>query len=210
MPALWKLCQDGKLDEVRSELERGGDVNNKNSLGETALLWAVCNGHNSIVKLLLEQPAVKTNEKNNDGATALHYAAADNNPEVARMLLLHPGFNSANSTNNCCETALMIAVYNRHNSIVRLLLEQPAVKVNEKSIDGATALHCAVAVAGNNPEGARMLLSHPGFNSANSTDNLGDTALMWAVMNGKKEVLLELVKHESVSLDLSEGALDGR
>ena len=139
MPALWKLCQDGKLDEVRSELERGGDVNDKNSLGETALLWAVCNGHNSIVKLLLEQPAVKTNEKNNDGATALHYAAADNNPEVARMLLLHPD-----------------------------------------------------------------------FNSANSTDSYGETALMFAVRDRKKEVLLELVKHESVSLDLSEGALDGR
>ena len=139
MPALWKLCQDGKLDEVRSELERGGDVNNKNSLGETALLWAVCNGHNSIVKLLLEQPAVKVNEKNIAGLTALHFAAG-----------------------------------------------------------------------GNNPEGARMLLLHPGFNSPNSTADNGDTALMWAVSERKKEVLLELVKHESVSLDLREGAFDER
>ena len=47
-----------------------------------------------------------------------------------------------------------------------------------------------------------MLLLHPGFNSANSTDIDGETALMVAVINHNKEVLLELVKHESVSLDV--------
>jgi len=139
MPGLWELCRDGKLDEVRAELARGGDVNDKNANGSTALMWAVGNGHNSIVKLLLEQPAVKTNEKDNYGYTVLHLAALVNNAKGARMLLLHPGFNSANSTN-----------------------------IN------------------------------------------GDTALMLAVRKRNKEVLLELVKHEKVSLDLSEGAFDGR
>merc|ERR1719500_619460 len=55
-----------------------------------------------------------------------------------------------------------------------------------------------------------MLLLHPGFNSPNSHHFGGETALMMAVRDCKKEVLLELVKHESVSLDLSEGAFDGR
>ena len=139
MPPLWKLCMDGKLDEVRAELAHGGDVNNKDSFGITALMWAVYKGHDSIVKLLLEQPALKRNEKDNHSCTALHYAAIKNNAEGARMLLLHPGFNSANSTNNA-----------------------------------------------------------------------GNTALMAAVSRGNKEFLLELVKHESVSLDLREGALDER
>ena len=94
--------------------------------------------------------------------------------------------------------------------IVKLLLEQPAVKPNEKSNDGCkhTALHLAAIY--NNPEVARMLLLHPGFNSPNSTSSFGETALMLAVRGRNKEVLLELVKHESVSLDLSEGAFDGR
>ena len=74
MPGLWELCRDGKLDEVRAELARGGDVNDKNANGSTALMWAVGNGHNSIVKLfnrltielcpLAVLLAVKTNEKN--------------------------------------------------------------------------------------------------------------------------------------------------
>ena len=140
MPPLWKLCENGKLDQVRAELAHGGDVNDKYSAnGWTALMHAVRNGHNQIVKLLLDHPAVQTNEKTNSGWTALHFSAWKNNAEGARMLLLHPGFNSPNSTNNC-----------------------------------------------------------------------GETALMWAVINSKKKFLLELVKHERVSLDLREGAFDGR
>jgi len=139
MAALYELCMDGKLDEVRAALARGGDVNDKDSDGRTALMWAVWKNNNSIVKLLLDQPAVKVNEKDDDGWTALHFAAWSNNPEGARMLLLHPGFNSADSTNND-----------------------------------------------------------------------GETALMKALRLRKKEVLLELVKHESVNLDLSEGAFDER
>ena len=139
MPGLWQICRYGKLDEVRAELARGGDVNDKDPNGPTALMFAVLKGHNSIVKLLLEQPAVKTNEKDIAGSTALHWA-----------------------------------------------------------------------VFGNNAEGARMLLLHPEFNSANSTDSDGQSALQMAVRERNKEVLLELVKHEKVSLDLSEGAFDGR
>ena len=107
MAPLWRLCDDGKLDKVRSALARGKDVNDKDSFGRTALMRAVIRRHNSIVKLLLDQPGIKINEKNNHGATALHYAALANNPEAARMLLLHPTMDSANSTNFLGETAHM-------------------------------------------------------------------------------------------------------
>ena len=110
MAPLWKLCEDGKLDEVRSALARGEDVNDKDSLGYTALMRAVIWKHNSIVKLLLDQPGVKINEKNNLGWTALHMAAYSNNREAARMLLLHPTMDSANAKNNIGETAVMTAV----------------------------------------------------------------------------------------------------
>ena len=128
MPPLWKLCENGKLDKVRAELARGGDVNDKYSAnGWTALMHAVRNGHNPIVKLLLDHPAVQTNEKTNSGWTALHFSAWKNNAEGARMLLLHPGFNSPNSTNNCGETALMWAVINYKKKFLHELVKHECV-----------------------------------------------------------------------------------
>ena len=41
MPPLYELCFDGNLDEVRAELARGGDVNDKAPNGSTALMFAV-------------------------------------------------------------------------------------------------------------------------------------------------------------------------
>ena len=145
MPALWELCKDGKLAEVRAALAGGhwgfggANVNNKDSDGKTALMWAVIRRHDTIVKLLLDRTEVKVNEKNKWGQTALHYAAYRNNPEGARLLLLHPG-----------------------------------------------------------------------FNSANATDMFGSTALMEAVRYRNKEVLVELVRHDSVGLEIPDGVFDGR
>ena len=106
MAPLWRLCDDGKLDKVRSALARGKDVNDKSPNGRTALMYAVMNKHNSIVKLLLDQPGVKINAKDSLNRTALHYAAWANNPEAARMLLLHPTMDCANATTNFGETGV--------------------------------------------------------------------------------------------------------
>ena len=119
--------------------------------------------------------------------------------------MLHKDFNSANVTNNNGSTALTIAIRYKHNSIVKLLLDQRAVDVNVKDNHGGTALYWAAGV--NNAVGARMLLLLNDFNSANVTDNFGFTALMIAVKNRKEEVLRELVKHQCVSLDV--GGLEG-
>ena len=200
MPRLWHLCVDGKLDEVRSALARGEDVNDKDSIGTTALMWAVMFKHNSIVKLLLDQPAVDVNVKDNLGLTALHHAADKNNAEGAKMLLLHKDFNSANMTDTFGTTALIIVIQKKHNLIVKQLLDQPAVDVNVKDKRGRTLLH--IAAESNNAEGARMLLLHKDFNSANVTDNGCDTALMYAVIHRNEEVLRELVSHQCVSLDV--------
>ena len=56
-------------------------ANVTNTFGTTALMYAAQSGHNSIVKLLLDQPAVDVNVKNSIGQTVLHCAADNNNAE---------------------------------------------------------------------------------------------------------------------------------
>ena len=133
---LWKLCKEGKLAEVRSLLACGKDVNSKNSYGETALMYAVMYNHNSIVKLLLDQPAVDVNVKDKYGGTALHRAAWYNNAEGARMLLLHKDFNSANVTDNGGLTALMVAVICGKEEVLRELVKHKSVSLNVGMLAG--------------------------------------------------------------------------
>ena len=135
MAPLWELCQERKLDEVQSALARGEDVNDKNLAGTTALIFAVRWSHNPIVKLLLDQPGVKTNEKDNHGQTVLHYAALANNREGARMLLLHPTMDSANSKNKYGETAVMIAVNYGKKEVLSELVSHESVSLDIGSVD---------------------------------------------------------------------------
>ena len=136
MARLWELCTDGKLAEARSSLARGEDVNEKDPFGITALMYAVCYKHNSIVKLLLDQPAVDVNVKSNNGWTALHIAAGSNNAEGARMLLLHKDFNSANVTNNDGLNALMVAVKKRNEEVLRELVQHQRVSLDVGEVGG--------------------------------------------------------------------------
>ena len=136
MPPLWHLCVDGKLDEVRAALAGGEDVNDKDSIGWTALMRAVWNKHNSIVKVLLYQPAVDVNVKNIRGWTALHRATSANNAEGARMLLLHKDFKSANVTDNGGLTALMVAVITRNEEVLRELVKHRCVSLDVGMLAG--------------------------------------------------------------------------
>ena len=134
MPTLWVLCQNGELYEVRSELLHGGDVNDKDYSGNTALMYAIFEKHNSIVKLLLDQPGVQINEKNSKGWTSLHYAALSNNAEGARMLLLNPTMDSASAKDN--DTAVMLAVVQGHKEVLRELVKHQSVSLDVGNLGG--------------------------------------------------------------------------
>ena len=136
MTRLLELCESGNLADARRLLARGEDVNNKDYLGTTALMQAVMYNHNSIVKLLLDQPAVDVNVKDKWGRTLLHIAAKNNNAEGARMLLLHKDFNSANVTDNNGDTALMWAVRCRNEEVLRELVKHQCVSLDVGNLEG--------------------------------------------------------------------------
>eukprot|EP01126_Amoeba_proteus_P055454 TRINITY_DN6887_c0_g3_i3.p1 TRINITY_DN6887_c0_g3~~TRINITY_DN6887_c0_g3_i3.p1 ORF type:complete len:1928 (-),score=499.26 TRINITY_DN6887_c0_g3_i3:166-5883(-) len=73
------------LAGVKSCIDRGVDLNNKDSFGRTALHIAALVGATEIAKLLLEKGAM-VSCRTSDGRTALHLAAQYDHPEVVRLI----------------------------------------------------------------------------------------------------------------------------
>lgn len=116
-------------------IEKGSNVNAKNSLDETALMWAV---HDlSKMKLLIERGA-EVNAKAKSGNTALLIAAVGLGKYEAVKLLLDKGAD-AFAVNNRKENALMRAALFSDTATTSLLLSK-GIDINALSSDSTTAL----------------------------------------------------------------------
>ncbi len=77
---------NGDIKEVWDLLDRGADVNTRNSTGETPLISAAFGGHSETVELLLEKRA-NINAVDNEGNTALMLACCFKQIEVISVLI---------------------------------------------------------------------------------------------------------------------------
>lgn len=130
------------VNDINVLIDRGADVNVKNNIGTTALMYAVKNGYIE-TKLLIDAGA-NINTQNYKGNTALIIAMDNNNIDIVKLLLsANPDFNIKN---NIGMTPLMYAVQENSVSldILKTLLEvYPENKINERDDDGKTILMCA-------------------------------------------------------------------
>ena len=138
MAPLWELCKEGNLAGVRAALARGEDVNNgRGSFNRTGLMLAVLNKHNSIVRLLLEQPTVDLNCTDIHGYTALHYAAFQGDVEAVRLLLAAPRLNTTNHKEiNESQTPVMIAMSCYKMNALHELVAHPSVDLDTRDGEG--------------------------------------------------------------------------
>ena len=135
--SLVDLCRQGNLEDVRRALASGEDVNKVDRYHRrSGLMLTVEYKHNSIVELLLSQPALDVNLVHNSyhGRTALHYACYSGNLEGLKMLLAHPRMNSHNVKARDGRTPLMAAI-NDGNSMdcIKLLLKVDRVDLDTGS-----------------------------------------------------------------------------
>jgi ankyrin repeat protein len=79
-------CSSGDLTAVRKLLDDGVDVNWKDTLGDTALIYASANGHVEVLKLLLDRGAL-IDFLRNGGGTALMNASYNGRVDCVRLLL---------------------------------------------------------------------------------------------------------------------------
>ena len=140
--ALIEAAKNGDLSGVKSALSRGTSSNTKDENGTTVLTWASYNGHEDVVKLLLDKGAEVDAKHSTDGRTAMWFASQEGHAEVVK-LLLEKGAEVNTKRTTTGATSLLLASKNGHIEVVKLLLEKGA-EVNVRTIDGKwTALKVA-------------------------------------------------------------------
>jgi hypothetical protein len=128
----------------------------------TPLQLAARHGHISAVKILLQTNAEEAAVNTSKLDTALHLAARAGHEEIVRSLL-HHGVD-LETRNAAGETALQIAVEERHTSIVNLLIEQN-VKVKRQDFPQSVFVGEALGGLGQVEQSNRTCFSKVGNGS---------------------------------------------
>mmetsp|Transcript_5483 Transcript_5483/g.13358 ORF Transcript_5483/g.13358 Transcript_5483/m.13358 type:complete len:103 (-) Transcript_5483:22-330(-) len=85
MSALIEACKEGKFEDVKELVNSGDeDLNKKDELEQTALIWAVRSGNAEIVELLCDSGAdVKISSQT---GTALEIAEEEGHEDIMKIL----------------------------------------------------------------------------------------------------------------------------
>jgi len=117
----------------------GFDINQKDCVGNTPLIWAVHNGHEGVVKVLLGRDDVNPDKPNTGGRTPLSCAAYMGHEGVVKILLGRDDVDP-NKPDDGGETPLLWAAYKGHEEVVEILLGRDDVDPNKPEPSGETPL----------------------------------------------------------------------
>ncbi len=115
---LLQALKTNDVERAKVCIKLGADMNAKDNVGGTALMWAASRGYKDIAELLIKSGA-DVNAKNNNGRTALESEIINKKKDVAEMLI-KAGAN-VNATDNEGLTLLTHAILYGKNDIADLL-----------------------------------------------------------------------------------------
>ncbi|KAL7801863.1 putative kinesin [Trichoderma afarasin] len=168
------------------------DLERKDVFERTALSWASGNGHEAIVRLLLQNGA-KADTTDISDRTPLMWAALSGNDTIIELLLQSGA--SIDATDNSYGTALSHAARRGHQTSVELLLQSGASITATGNSNGTALLYAA----GNGQQAIVELLLQRGA-SIDATDNSRGTALSYAAGNGH-QAIVELLLQNGASIN---------
>ncbi len=178
---LFNAATTNDVETVKVLLNKGVNINAKDTHGATALIKAASRGYADMTRLLLDKGA-EINVKANDGWTALMGAAGGGETNTVKLLLDKGVDINAKDTNGM--TALLFAAAKGQIDTVRLLLDKGA-DINVQDDLGWTAL--MFAVAGDKTNMVNILLDKGA--DINAKDNFGWNALMFAADKGQTKAV---------------------
>ncbi|EEH21138.1 hypothetical protein PABG_03369 [Paracoccidioides brasiliensis Pb03] len=148
-----------------------------------------------IIELLLQKEA-DVNIKSTAGQNAIHFATSKNNVSTVRLLLSHKC--SARVKDNRGQLALHRAAAIGSIPILNMLIEEGKSPLNTTDIDGATALHHAVAEG--HAEAALVLLRAGA--EVDKRDNNEKLAIELAPDSKVRKYILECAQREGIELSV--------
>ena len=176
---------------------------------QTPLMYASRRGHIEVARQLLDQGAA-INLESLRGRTAMLEAVMENQEEIVKVLLGKQDLeiNAVNSKEHS-RTALMLAAYLGHSTIVGSLLTHSAIQPNLRDANGHTALHLAV-IAGSykTVETMMMNMKSDARTYVDIADSSRRTALTIAAEKNYYDIVELLLQHHaepSVENNLSSG-----
>jgi len=171
------------------------DLNATDVVGNTAILLAVGQGHEDIVKMLLEQEGVNPNTADINSQTPLLLAAEYGEEGIVKLLLEHRDV-ALNTADERGRTPLLWAAENGDEGIVKKLLEREDIAPDTVDMDFQTPL---LGAARNGHEGIVEMLLARGDVAPNTPDNDGRTPLLWAAGNGHEGIVRMFLAREDVT-----------
>lgn len=196
----FQAAQMGDL-EIIQKLKDSVNVNAQNKEGRSALMYAACFGHTSIVTFLLNFPSIDINQQNNKKRTALMYAIMHIQYDVVKILLAHPKI-KINMQDYDGDSALILACRSSKiagEKLVELFINRPDLDINLRDNHGSFALMSAV-IKENTPL-VKLLLQRRDID-VNMQLKCGFSPLMFAVQDGSEEIVKLLLQNPKINLDL--------
>ncbi len=194
---LLHAIQKKRPDVAYLLLQAGADHNEQNAKGDTPLQAAISEGQEEIVKLLLEKGA-NPNLKGKRVFTPLSSAAGYGEEGIVKLLL-----DNGATFETKGRTALMNAAMKGHKVVIKLLLEKGA-NPNIKNGNDTALFFAAKGIKTQKKreftEIVKLLLENGA--DPNTEYETGDTALIFSIIEGEKEIVDFLLEKTKVNVNV--------
>ena len=192
----------GIVEIVAALLEKKiWDINVTDTLGRTALVWAIIPGHEEVVRILLQRKDINPNTSDTQyNRTPLLWAAERGNEGVVKLLLEREDIDLNAADSGYGRTPLWWAAERGYDGIVRLLLEREDTNPNIPGPKcGRTPL--LTAAIGRHERTVRLLLQRKDLNPNTPDTTYSGTPLWWASGCGYEGIVKLLLEREDTDLN---------